>query len=368
MSVLGPIPNDMVDPKTGAITAQARRWFYLLFKRLGGTAGTLAPADAAYIVQTPNSDLSSEQALSSLSSGFLKVVTGTGVLTSTGNNTIQASELANTAVIGGSYGDGTHVGAFTVDAQGRLTAASSVTITGAAPTGSAGGDLSGNYPNPTVTGISFTLGIDEGGTGLTSWTQGDLPYYTSSTVLSKLPKNTNATRYLSNQGSSNAPSWNQVNLTDGVTGTLPVGNGGTGITSLGTGVATWLGTPSSANLISAVTDETGTGALVFANTPNLVTPVLGTPTSGTLTNCTGYTEANTSFTDITTNDSSTTKHGYLKKLSNSATQYMDGTGAWSTPAGAGTVTTVSVTTANGVSGTVANPTTTPAISFAWLAI
>jgi hypothetical protein len=75
-------------------------------------------------------------------------------------------------------------------------------------------------------------------------------------------------------------------LATGVTGTLPVANGGTGITSLGTGVATFLGTPSSANLISAVTDETGTGALVFANTPTLVTPVLGTPTSGTLTNCT----------------------------------------------------------------------------------
>lgn len=60
----------------------------------------------------------------------------------------------------------------------------------------------------------------------------------------------------------------------------------TGVSGLGTGVATFLATPSSANLISAVTDETGTGALVFANTPTLVTPVLGTPTSGTLTNCT----------------------------------------------------------------------------------
>ena len=67
---------------------------------------------------------------------------------------------------------------------------------------------------------------------------------------------------------------------------LPVASGGTGITSLGSGVATWLGTPSSANLASAVTDETGTGALVFANTPTLVSPVLGTPTSGNLNNCT----------------------------------------------------------------------------------
>ena len=68
---------------------------------------------------------------------------------------------------------------------------------------------------------------------------------------------------------------------------LPVANGGTGITSFGTGVATFLGTPSSANLAAAVTDETGSGSLVFATSPTLVTPILGTPTSGTLTNATG---------------------------------------------------------------------------------
>jgi hypothetical protein len=60
----------------------------------------------------------------------------------------------------------------------------------------------------------------------------------------------------------------------------------TGVTGLGTGVATFLGTPSSANLISAITDETGTGALVFATSPTLVTPALGTPASGNLTNTT----------------------------------------------------------------------------------
>jgi hypothetical protein len=52
-------------------------------------------------------------------------------------------------------------------------------------------------------------------------------------------------------------------------------------------VATFLATPSSANLLAAVTNETGTGALVFATSPTLVTPILGTPTSGTLTNATG---------------------------------------------------------------------------------
>jgi hypothetical protein len=61
---------------------------------------------------------------------------------------------------------------------------------------------------------------------------------------------------------------------------LPVS---TGIDGLGSGIATFLATPSSANLISAVTDETGTGALVFANTPTLVTPNIGAATGTSLT-------------------------------------------------------------------------------------
>jgi hypothetical protein len=87
-------------------------------------------------------------------------------------------------------------------------------------------------------------------------------------------------------GGTGSTSTTFVNLATNVTGTLPVANGGTGITSFGTGVATFLGTPSSANLAAAVTDETGTGALVFANTPTLESPVLGTPTSGQLSACT----------------------------------------------------------------------------------
>ena len=53
------------------------------------------------------------------------------------------------------------------------------------------------------------------------------------------------------------------------------------------GMQAFLATPSSANLRAAMTDETGTGLLVFNTSPTLVTPILGVPTSGTLTNCTG---------------------------------------------------------------------------------
>lgn len=58
-------------------------------------------------------------------------------------------------------------------------------------------------------------------------------------------------------------------------------------TAYASGVQTFLETPTSANLRAAVTDETGTGSLVFATSPTLVTPALGTPSAVVLTNGTG---------------------------------------------------------------------------------
>lgn len=72
-----------------------------------------------------------------------------------------------------------------------------------------------------VTGI---LGVANGGTALGSYTQGDLLYAIGASTLLPLPKDTNATRYLSNTGASNNPAWAQVNLANGVTGNLPVAN------------------------------------------------------------------------------------------------------------------------------------------------
>ena len=60
---------------------------------------------------------------------------------------------------------------------------------------------------------------------------GDIIYASSTTVWARLATSATATRYLANTGSSNIPAWAQVNLADGVTGTLPTGNGGTGATA-----------------------------------------------------------------------------------------------------------------------------------------
>ena len=58
--------------------------------------------------------------------------------------------------------------------------------------------------------------------------QGDIEYYSAANTKERLAKDANATRYLANTGTDNNPKWDLVNLTNGVTGILPVANGGTG--------------------------------------------------------------------------------------------------------------------------------------------
>ena len=86
-------------------------------------------------------------------------------------------------------------------------------------------------------------------------------------------------------------------------------------TALTTGTLAQFASTTSLQLIGVMSDETGTGALVFANSPVLVTPALGTPASGVLTNCTG-TASGLTAGNVTTNANLT---GNVTSIGNTTT-------------------------------------------------
>jgi len=110
----------------------------------------------------------------------------------------------------------------------------------------------------------------------------------------------------------------------------------------GTNVNTFLSTPSSANLLAAITDETGTGLAVFNNTPTLIAPILGTPTSGNLSNCTnavGYgLKSATTTVSVSGATAPTTGQALIATSSTDAT--------WQTPS-SGAIVYLSTVTASG---------------------
>ena len=123
------------------------------------------------------------------------------------------------------------------------------------PIGTASGDLTNEYPGPALTT-----------TGVVALTYGGAAQVGQFTVDAK----------------GRITSAASVAITPAAIGALS-------LASLGANVSTFLGTPSSANLAAALTDETGSGAAVFATSPTVATPVLTTPTIN------GYIEGNTNI-------------------------------------------------------------------------
>jgi len=145
----------------------------------GADAAGGAPDTATYIIQTANGSLGSAQVLGSLASGYVKVTTTTGVLSSV--------------------------------------------------TGIPVADVTGNWNLSNTTG---TLAVARGGTNITSYTVGDLVYASGATTLASLADVATG-NVLRSGGVGAPPAYGKVNLTTDVTGVLPVANGGSGAGTTG---------------------------------------------------------------------------------------------------------------------------------------
>ena len=207
-----------------------------------------------------------DNSVSSLSASDFRTAIGAG----TGNGTV--TSVGGTGTVNGITLTGTVTSSGNLTLGGTLSGVSlSTQVTGTLPLGNGGtGQTTAQAAINSLAG-AVTSGQYLRGNGtnvvMSAIQAADVPTLNQNTTGSAATLTT-ARTIQTNLASTLAASFNgSANITPGVTGTLPVANGGTGITSFGSGVATWLGTPSSANLAAAVTDETGSGALVFATTP-----------------------------------------------------------------------------------------------------
>lgn len=224
--------------------------------------------------------------------------------------------ITNTGTAG-TYGSASTVPVFVTNAQGQVTSVTNtaIGITSAAVSGLAASAttnttdasnistgtlgtsrLSGSYTGITGVGTlaagtwnGSVIGAVYGGTGFASYTVGDLLFADTTTSLAKLAGAAVGNALISG-GVASAPSYGKIGLATHVSGTLPVANGGTGATS-----------------------STGTGSVVLSDSPTLVTPALGTPSSGNLANCT-FPTLNQSTTGSAATFTSTTQNSQFNSV------------------------------------------------------
>ena len=160
---------------------------------------------------------------------------------------------------------------------------------------SGGASAAPTWSQVSATSLSGILPVANGGTGLASWTTGSLVYASGTTTLAGLADVATGNVLLSG-GVGVAPAWGQVSLTTAVTGTLPIANGGTGLTStpangaldIGNGAGFTRTTLTQGTNI-AITNGAGSISIATSATPSFATSVTtplvigGTAASSSLT-------------------------------------------------------------------------------------
>ena len=255
-----------------------------------------------------------------VANGTVATSNTTANLFNTNSTTLNLGGAATTLNIGNASGQANFAGDVNV-ATGKGYEVNNVSVLTATILGSSvvSSSLTSVGTLSSGTWSATTIAVDKGGTGLTSYAVGDIVYASGATTLAKLADVATGNALISG-GITTAPSWGKVGLTTHVDGILAGTNGGTGVdnstktitlggnlTTSGAYALTLTTTAStnvtlpttgtiattsnklsdfsattSAELITVISDETGTGSLVFANTPTLTTPNIGAATGSTL--------------------------------------------------------------------------------------
>lgn len=275
----------------------------------------------------------------------VSVVTANGLAGSVANPTttpaITLSTTVNAPVLAG---NGTAISAATTTGSGAVVLATSPTLVTPAlgtPTALVGTNITGTAAGLSIGGNAATATSATSATtatNLAGGSGGTIPYQSAAGTTAMLA-NGSAGQVLQSNGTTLAPSWAAAPAASLTVGSTPISSGTT------TRILY-----DNAGVLGEYT-ITGTGTVVAMQTsPSFTTPVLGTPTSGTLTNCTGYTVANLSGAGT----------GVLTALGvnvGSAGAFVTFNGALGTPS-SGTVTNLTGTASININGTVGA--TTPA--------
>ena len=291
----------LIDERTGLVSQQWFRWFNNIYALTGSGAGITPVTNGG---------------------------TGTGNIPTNGQLLI---------------GNGTDYSLSVITAGANITitnTAGHITIASAGALSSFSAGTTGFTPSTPTTGaitLAGTLIAANGGTGFASYAVGDLLYANTTTTLAKLADVATGNALISG-GVSTAPSWGKIGLTTHVSGTLPIANGGTNATATPAAGAVAYGTGTAYDFTAV-----GTSGQVLTSA-GAGTPTWTTPTTGTVTAVTG--------TAPVVSSGGTTPAISMAAASASTDGYLTSTD-WTTfnSKGSGTVTSVSVVSANGLAGT-----------------